>query len=310
MKPAFVICLYCFSISLFSQGEKPVYPIGENISIGYKTSMVPEIENIIFEFNPNVRLPVFNQIKRDLLRVKEVDRRSKLAYGFTNLASLYVHFRPKFRMYQDSSRPVKTPNFQGGFGYQKMFRLKSSDDEHSFLAFAFETGHYSNGQPNCAFDEDARDESAACAIAYHQINDDTNLSEILNRGSGNFSTNYTEITIKYLFYPKTNNSQRPISGFDVEFGNVFYHNKLLYLFEIGGYSPNDIQIYGKNRAFINLSYFKSTKDSAWLRCCAKIDRWKLRLQNNYIVNPHPSVNPLRVVIKGSLFWKNNLGLTS
>jgi hypothetical protein len=69
MKTITILFVACFCIGkLYSQDLfNAVYPIGDNPSIGYKTSMVPSIEKILFEANPILRLPLYNNIQRKLM---------------------------------------------------------------------------------------------------------------------------------------------------------------------------------------------------------------------------------------------------
>ena len=44
------------------------------------------------------------------------------------------------------------------------------------------------------------DESAECRAIYNGLTPDTDLSEVLNRNSANFSTNLTELIVNYRYY--------------------------------------------------------------------------------------------------------------
>jgi hypothetical protein len=108
-------------------------------------------------------------------------------------------------MFNDASMPVKTPSYKIGIGYQHLFSLNKANEfgdlgsrNLQYIAIAFETGHFSNGQSGAAFDENLIDGTPAADSLYQHIDDNTNLAAILNRKSGNFSTNYTELMVKYL----------------------------------------------------------------------------------------------------------------
>ena len=89
-----------------------VYPIGNQANIGYKTSMVPDIEKMYFEANPILRMPFYNNFRRRFMN------------GDPSGSSLYFGFEPQIRMYNDVSKPIKMPSYKISLlGYQQMFRL-------------------------------------------------------------------------------------------------------------------------------------------------------------------------------------------
>lgn len=280
-----------------------VYPIGDNPSVGYKTSMVPDIENIVFEANPVLRMPFYNNIRERLM-----SRRDSTA------STLFINFRPQIRMYTDASLPIKMPSYKiGVLGYQQMYRISQSKitDEGSkdqFFSFSVETGHYSNGQPNCALSPHIADGTEACDSLYSMIDDHSKLSDLINRQSGNFSTNYTELRVKYHHILALDDNYIPTSSFSIELGYNRYHDRLLYVFDIGGYSDNDIELYGRNRFYLDLEYMSSFNKQSGLIDWIKLDRYTIKLRSKYISKPHPSVNPFRGDLCFTTYFPNNLGL--
>lgn len=276
----------------------PVYPIGAHPNIGYKTSMVPDQEHILFEANPVLRLPIYNNIRRHLMNGK--DRAS----------TLYLNFRPQLRMYTDNSRPVKTPTYRISIlGYQQMFRLPvKTKGKDQFLSFSIESGHYSNGQAQCAFDPDVDDGSPACDSVYQTIGPDTDLSSRLNRESGNFSTNYTELLLNYRIYTRLDEDYIPLRGFSFTAGLDYFHNNLLFLADIGGYTPEDIAIYGKQRWVLGAEGFTTLGPDSWCRQKLALDRMALNVQFEYIVRPHASVDPLRLELTATAYFRNHVGI--
>ncbi len=275
-----------------------VYPIGENPNIGYKTSMVPSIEKILFEANPTFRMPLYNNILRHFQN------------GSRSGSTLYFNFRPQFRMYTDNSLPVKMPSYKISIlGYQKLIRLPESKfAKDHLLAFAIESGHYSNGQSGCAFDKNIPDGSPACDSVYKLITPHTDLSKLLNRESGNFSTNYTELIINYRYITKIDEDQVPLSGLSFKLGWNRYHDKLLWLADIGGYSDEDIKIYGRNRFMFGVDGFKSINKTNWLKRKLCIDRFSGNINAEYISRPHPFVKPLRIELSATAYFINNVGV--
>ena len=171
-----------------------------------------------------------------------------------------------------------------------------------FLALALESGHYSNGQAGCAFSNSVRDGSADCDSVYRLIEDDSDLSQMINRENGNFSTNYTQIVVKY-FLSALDDNLRQERTYSIMLGYNRYHNDLLFLRDIGGFSDEDIKIYGRNRIFGELGAMLTLKNDP-----LRINRLNFRAFCEYISQPHPSVNPWRVELEATAFFKNNVGL--
>lgn len=253
------------------------FPIGEEPNIRWLSSY-SEHETILFEANPTVRFSFFNNIA-DTLRKKD-----------HHLEAYYVAVRPKLRMYTDNSLPVKTPSYRVFFGTQHMFRLQNNsftDKKLEFISFSLETGHYSNGQSGCAFSSDLQDETVACDSVYTLITPQSNLSDILNRDRGNFSTNMTELIFDYRKY-EVGEDQIPVKMNAYKIGYLLYHNRFLFIGDFGGHSKQDIEIYGRHRFLLGYE---------------KIDRWRWKNRSDFrisfkqnfelISNPHPHVNPFR-----------------
>lgn len=295
-----IICCFVFSKTYGQDIFNAVYPIGDSPNIGYKTSVVPSIENILFEANPILRMPIFNNIQKKLMSGNQ----------FNSGSTLYLGFRPQIRMYTDNSRPVKTPSYKISIlGYQKLIRLPETNfaKDHLF-AFSIESGHYSNGQSKCAFDPNIDDGSPACDSIYGLITSNTNLTDILNRESGNFSTNYTELFVNYRLIKSLDENYKPTSGISLKLGWIRYHDRLLFVADIGGYSDNDIKIYGKNRYILGLEYFNTFSENTWFRQKLGFDRISANSNFEYISTPHPFVNPLRFELTATVYFQNNISI--
>ena len=270
------------------------YPIGDNPSIGYKTNIVSD-ETILFEANPFLRLRLINTM--DKFMSTTPNNNWKQNWGF----AWYIAYRPQLRMYTDNSMPAKTPSNKisiAAFQWAKVF--ESSTQKLSMLAISFESGHYSNGQDRCAFNANIADGTKACDSVYNLITDKTDLSKILNRSSGNFSTNYTEIIISYKWFPAIDQKFRPMQAWSVQGGINVYHDKLLFVGNVGGYSDADITIYGRNRFTAGGSYM-------WRISQANLRRFVIAVNTEIIATPHPSVNPWRGELTFTYFMHNSTG---
>ncbi|MCU0440455.1 MAG: hypothetical protein MUC49_21390 [Raineya sp.] len=251
------------------------YPIGEDPNIRLMSSYTKK-ETILFEANPIVRYSFYNNFVKGLL---EEDKKHTQAW--------YLSYRPQLRMYTDNSLPVKTPSYRILLGTQHLFRLNSDNSElYKFLGFSIESGHYSNGQDKSAFSELFVDGSIQSDSIYNLITSSTNLSEILNRRSGNFSTNLTEIIFNYRTY-KLDNENIPKQLFSFNLGYILYHNRFLGIGDFGGFTQNDIEIYGKHRFLLGFEF---------MNVLEKLDNRRYSLKQNIeiISKPHQSVNPFRL----------------
>jgi hypothetical protein len=301
MKKYLIIIFLALSIvKIHSQDKslfRTVYPIGDKQTLGYKTNMKSSNETIIFEASPILRMPFFNNI-----RERFMDKKDKKG------STLYIGFNPTLRMYVDRSRPVRTPSYKIGLGYQALHRINNKNSEKGhFFSYMFESGHYSNGQNNSAFSNLIVDGTPESQQVYQSINAGTNLSNILNRESGNFSTNFTEIALSYRIVEFDDNII-PISGTKFNLSWYRFHNNLLHLFDIGGYTKEDINIYGKNRFKFGVEQFRSLSEKGFLRKKLHFDRVSFSLDYEYIYKPHPFVNPSRFELTAISYFVNNVGL--
>ncbi len=294
----------------FSRPYYPLnfYPIGDELSIGYLGNLKTARESYLFEAQPVVKLPFFNTIYKNMKNPKSAADASFGEKLKNATHAAYASFRPQLRMFNDASMPVKTPSYKIGIGYQHLFSLNKAnrfDDIDTlnlkYFAVAFETGHFSNGQSGAAFDENLIDGTPAADSLYQHINEHTDLAAILNRKSGNFSTNYTEIMVKYLHVFKVRNNYA-LSWFSAEAGWTRYHDYLLYMIPIGGYTENDIALYGKNFYHFNLEYMRRFKKGGCL------DRAKLNVNYEYLYKPHASVTRSRIEIIPAIYFKSNVGI--
>ena len=272
----FVSILFCITLSAQKSFNDYIqsYPIGEDPNIRLMTSYTKQ-ENILFEANPILRLSVYNNFIKKLM-----DENKKHTQAW------YVSFRPQLRMYTDNSLPVRTPSYRIFLATQHLFRLKTAKDYNvKFWGFSIESGHYSNGQDGCAFSEDFADEAMQCDSIYNTITSSTKLSNILNRRSGNFSTDLTELIFNYRTY-KLDDENIPLQMHSFNLGYILYHDKFLGIGNFGGFTENDIKIYGRHRFLAGYEFMKVLKKF-------KEIRYSIKQNFELIHKPHNSVKPLR-----------------
>ncbi len=258
-----------------------VYPIGESPSLRYMSSYRCE-ETILFEANPIARYSLYNNFIKGLLNEK------------LHTQAWYVSFRPQLRMYSDNSKPVRMPSYRIFLGTQHLFRLPVEKSKTAkFAGFSLESGHYSNGQDRSAFSEEYADDSAESNALYALITDDTDLSRMLNRKSGNFSTNMTELIFNYRTYLlDDDNLPRRMHSFNI--GYVQYHNSFLGVADFGGYTTQDIKLYGRNRFQAEYEFMNAVGKK-------KNKRYTVKQHIEWIETPHASVNRLRVETMGTYY---------
>ncbi|WP_217606586.1 hypothetical protein [Chitinophaga sp. GbtcB8] len=242
-----------------------VYPVGEDADINFRTSYVKYEKNVLFEANPIVRYSFSNNILQGL------------GDGKPHVRAYYVSFTPQVRMYTENSLPVKTPSYRILLGTQQVFRLGDN-----LFTISLESGHYSNGQAGSAFSEQYNDGSPQSDSIYRLITPNTNLSAILNRKSGNFSTNLTELVFNYRINKLDDVTPNRIHS--LKLGALFYHDRFLQLFNFGGFSDADIKIYGRVRLLGGYEY-SMVSPKGVRHCFFENAEW--------IFGAHNWVNPFR-----------------
>ena len=274
--------LNSFAQSVKSKGFKDYFPIAERpfLSVGIGNT---DYETILIEAKPVVYYSIYNDIHSALTR-------DTIVSG----DAVYLSIQPHLRVYDENSKPVKTPSYRAFIGWQKI--LKTQND--NFLTAAIESGHYSNGQSKSAFSTEFADNSPESRALYTAIDDDTNLAAILNRESGNFSTNLTRLSLNYRI--NTFNAQNyPLQSHSFTLTYQLYHNLFLGVFDFGGYNPEDIKIYGKNQIEAGYEYTAHLK--------------KLRYSLSQRVFLHPDVHPSATIYRSESSvtvypWDSDLGI--
>lgn len=270
---------YLFNYNLFSQ----FYPIHENPTVGWRSAIKGTDEVILFDFHPTLTTSFFNNFK------KQLKAKKLLSMGY------YFSFRPHFRMYYKNSTPVQMPSYRIFLGLQHLFRI----DDKNLLSYAIESGHYSNGQPGCALTGGGEDQSSSCDSVYGLVDRNSDLSSIINRTNGDFSTNLTKVTVNYRRITHFDENSRPQQVHSTNVGIVRYHDKFLGFVDAGGYGDHAIKMYGKWRFLMSYNYSYNWKSGYRMTFSEDIE---------IIQGAHPWVNPLRTVTTASFFLPRNLGI--
>jgi hypothetical protein len=258
------------------------YPIAVKPSLGYLSNLNAE-EDILLDAKPTVYYSVVNNIIENMQ-----SEENKAGNAF------YMSFQPHIRMYAENSKPVKMPSYRVLFGWQHMIKTKSNN----FFTWAIESGHYSNGQSGCAFLSGEDDESMACMDSHAMITDQSNLSQLLNRANGNFSTNTTKLSLNFRFNElNTANEPYKIHSFTTSY--ELYHNRFFGVFKVGGYTDFDISIYGRHRFGLGYEYVHQWKPKL---------RYSLEQKFELIQGAHPFVEPLRSETTFTIYpFNRNIG---
>lgn len=265
------------NFNVFSQ----LYPIRDNPTVGWRSSYTKE-EKILFDVHPILSLTLFNNFR------KRINEGKLFSHGYSFM------FRPQFRMYREESMPVKMPSYKVLLGLQHLYRLS----EKHFVAYSIESGHYSNGQSGGTLKGGGADGSPQSDSVWATITPNSNLSEMINRKDGDFSTNLTEMMVNYRFIPKLDANRKPTEVHSSTLGLVYYHNNLFGIADVGGFTPQSIAIYGRWRFLLAYSYTHIWPSGRRLVVSENME---------IIAGAHPSVNPIRMVTTTAFHLRNSLG---
>ena len=116
-----ITLLFCFSVLQISAQSKKhsnsvfkdYYPISIKPTLGYISSM-NDYEEILFDAKPIVYYSIYNNMQK-IIQAEE-DKKLSMAY--------YLNFQPHIRMYNDNSKPVKTPSYKILLGSQFLYKTK------------------------------------------------------------------------------------------------------------------------------------------------------------------------------------------
>ncbi|MGB0368602.1 MAG: hypothetical protein ACPGD8_04305, partial [Flavobacteriales bacterium] len=275
---AFLLLISVYSCQAQFEKYSHVYPISEDANVRW-ISNYSKYETIRFEANPLIKFSFYNNFAK---RLPDTTKLHAMAQ--------YIDFGPQFRLYSEKSQPIKTPSYRIFLGTQHMFRLKTKNAKAvQLIGFAFQSGHYSNGQSKCTFAEDENDGGAICNAIYNSITDTTDLSALLNRKNGNYSMNLTEITVNYRFNT-LGDSNYAKHAHSVSLGYEINHKGIFGVADVDLVSDADLELIGRHRINVKYEYalnFKLVKKS-------KISqRIRAKQTLEAIIGAHPHINPIR-----------------
>jgi hypothetical protein len=256
-------------------------PIRDYPVVGYRSSLRKD-EKIIVDVHPVLSLSIYDNFER---RLKQ---RKLFSQGY------YFSFRSHFRMYNEQSTPVKMPSYKVLLGLKHLFRI----NQQNYIGYSIESGHYSNGQSGCAFIGGGKDGSHQSDSVWATINNNSKLSDLINRTDGDFSTNLTELMLSYRYVTKLDTYAKPKHLHTLAVGAVYYHDRLFGLFDKGGYSNNAVDVYGRWRFLFNYIYNYNWRSGYRILFSENIE---------LISGAHPSVDPFRSLTQATFFLPRSLG---
>jgi hypothetical protein len=273
MRTLLLVCQVCLINVLIAQKSNPFngyLPMMKTSSLNWASAM-DKSESILFEAQPTIYYQIYNQYRQDTSAKRQ---------------ALYVYFQSHFRMYNEKSLPVKTPSYMGFIGWQKSYNFARK----SQFTWLLETGHYSNGQSRSSWDENIPDDTDSSQAVYKTITDDTDLSKILNRNSGNFSVNLSRVRVQYVI-PQKREQKNRILLHKVSAEFLKYHSAFAMLIDYTD-GISDVDYIGHNQFQLEYeSVFETVSQS----------RLSFNQQATYLSGAHPSINPLRLKTTVSYF---------
>jgi hypothetical protein len=274
--------------------------------IGYTTATgADKDEKIVFEARPRLHFPL-----REFLDVTE-----RLGDDQQFFWKLDVVFDPHIRMFQDVSVPVRMPSYRVFLAPTLMYVPATDVPDtgrraapRNFYALTVEHGHYSNGQEGCAFDAESKDGSDECMAVYANF-DQIDLQQDLNRGSGEFSTNFVRAKVKYL---RINNyGDEPNGGrysrTEVTLSGTRLVNRILWA-DFGGYASDDTKFYPMNQVGLEVAYrfrHKPYPPFSWLPSCMWVDESRVGFEAHYKPSKASAVTPYNVAVFGNSFFRQD-----
>lgn len=269
---------YSYNYKSFSQYQ----PALENPSVGWLSKMQAD-EPLIFDFHPILTLNLYNDFPKKFANKKMLGM------------SYYLAFRPQFRMYQKESKPVSMPSYRIFVGLRHLYRI----NEKHYVGYGFESGHYSNGQRGCPIDGGGIDLTDECDSIFRNLAGDADLSALINRIDGDYSTNLSQLTFTYRYVPKLDKYQRPQQVHAATLGFSVYHNLLFGMIPVGGYVEPAIKIYGRGRILMGYNYTYLWQNGY---------RFQVSEDMELIAGAHRSVNPFRSTTTFTFFLPRNTGI--
>ncbi|MGL1935336.1 MAG: hypothetical protein OCD01_09955 [Fibrobacterales bacterium] len=276
-----VIVVLLFSSSGFSQFQT----LEETPFIGWSTPTGNDYnEKVVMEARPILNIPIIDQL-------------SPTIYQDTTYHRASIVFDPHIRMLYKNSMPVTMPSYRAFVSYAPTRYVSSIN---SFITPVVEHGHYSNGQAGCTFGG-SEDADSTCSTLYDNL-ETMNLSDQLNRRSGEFSTNFVRGRLKFMkvlgFHEGTGMVE---DAFEVTLGYTRYINRL-FGFTIAGFNTLDTEFYSMNRYLLELA------GHHYLMMFNEMTQLRYGVSAQYLPSNHSEITPYNVSLFGSFTYPSGLGL--
>ncbi|MCD6013306.1 MAG: hypothetical protein K0Q79_3168 [Flavipsychrobacter sp.] len=293
MKKHYIVYFLLLALSKGAYGQFSSFD--ETAYFGLSTPTgTNQSESILLEARPILKVPLYNRLNSDLGKRKR----------YSPTASII--FDPQFRMYNSNSRPVKMPTYRiflsAGVTRQIGSDLNSPD---ALISLAAEHGHYSNGQFGCVWGSSMDNDSTCMALSANADNIDA--PAMLNRNSGEYSTNFARAKLKLMYFLRSYpiNDAGSTRGGKVKRsvqGTIAYTKLVDWLAgaDIGGYDDHAHLFYPMNQFYVELAYehYFAHNSNRHIRIGAEY--WYRPSGNAFIY-------PNNFAITGAYFLQNNLG---
>ncbi|MGL1936255.1 MAG: hypothetical protein OCD01_14590 [Fibrobacterales bacterium] len=234
---------------------------------------------------------------RPILKVPLIDQLTPVVYKDSNYQRFSIIFDPHIRMLYKNSMPVIMPSYRAYISYAPTRYVSSVK---SFITPMIEHGHYSNGQAGCAFGS-SEDADSTCQTLYDTL-DELNLSEQLNRRSGEFSTNFIRGRLKLMkvlgFYDGTGMVE---DALEVTLEFTRYINRL-FGFSIAGYNELDAEFYSMNR------YLAEVAGHHYLMMFNEMTQLRYGVSAQYLPSRHSEITPYNISLFGNFTYPSGLGV--
>ena len=241
MKIFYAHCVLLLFICTDASGQFQAFD--ETPYIAYSTPTgVGRSEKMIFEARPTLKLPIYGNLNNDLLKGKKYSE------------TVHIVFDPQFRMYDDNSLPVKMPSYRAFLSAGILRQIGDPNSPRALVSFTVEHGHYSDGQDGCVFGS-SKDNDSLCKI-YSAMADKINVAQMLNRSSGEYSTDFVRGKLKLCYLLDSINAGcGPMmkNALEVTLGYTRLVDRLLG-FDIGGYDDYASKIYPMNQLYGELAF--------------------------------------------------------
>jgi hypothetical protein len=244
------------------------------------------------DFNEKVMMEA-----RPILKIPIIDNLSPVIAQDSTYQRFSIIFDPHIRMLYKNSMPVTMPSYRAFISYAPTRYVSSVK---SFITPIFEHGHYSNGQAGCTFGS-SEDADSSCQVLYSGL-DDLDLSEQLNRRSGEFSTNFVRGRLKLMkvlgFFEGTGMVEEAL---EVTLEYTRYINRL-FGFSVAGYNELDAEFYSMNR------YLAEVAGHHYLMMFNEMTQLRYGVSAQYLPSRHSEITPYTVTLFGSFTYPSGLGV--